>query len=252
MAGAGGARRQRLDFENCLRERDAPRLMSSGVPHPSPADSSPSGTPPSRRGYCRHPARRAMNWCQGFSENRSRAPDLSASREGDARPGDDFVLMAASCWTSFGPVPPPTCFLLARCDPESRRRRTVFLLVEMTGRPGPCGADRSALSMSEGRDHEVFFDGVRHASRRPDGEVARAGKAAKRAEWEDRTVKQHDTGTAPTRPAAAPPCGGRGGEVDAAVRPSSGWRGGSTNSRHLKRMRLQKARRRRCAGDVRN
>ena len=157
FGGAEWSSEQRLYFEQACAERDAPVIMSSGIRTIGPLIIA-SGSEAQKDKYLSAILTGDHEWCQGFSEPQA-GSDLTALSLSAARDGDDFILNGAKIWTSFAQHA-THMFLLARCDPGSRRGHgLVFLLVDLrvpgiTVRPIP-------FIDGDAETNQVFFDNVR-------------------------------------------------------------------------------------------
>jgi len=116
------------------------------------------GSEAQKREHLPRIARGDAFWCQGFSEPDA-GSDLVALRTRALRDGAEYVVEGTKLWTSYANHA-DHCFLLARCDPDSKRHRGLVVLLVPMSLPGIEVREVPSV-VGERYFHEVVFRGVR-------------------------------------------------------------------------------------------
>ena len=114
-------------------------------------------------------------WCQGYSEPNA-GSDLANVQTKARLEGDEWIIDGQKLWTSWAESA-DWCFVIARCDPDSKRHKgLVYLLVPMHQQ----GIElRPILQMTGDAEFcETFFDGARTAKENLLGEPGDGWKVA--------------------------------------------------------------------------
>ncbi len=173
--GAEWSTEQRLYFEQACAEQDAPVIMCSGIRTIGPLIIE-AGTDAQKQKYLSAILTGDHEWCQGFSEPQA-GSDLAALALRAECDGDEFVLNGSKIWTSFAQYS-THMFLLARCEPGSRRSRgLVFLLVDLNT-PGVTVRPIRFID-GESETNQVFFKDVRIPQSDRIGEIGAGWAVAK-------------------------------------------------------------------------
>ncbi|RZT25663.1 alkylation response protein AidB-like acyl-CoA dehydrogenase [Mycobacterium sp. BK558] len=141
-----------------LAAHDAPRLVLAFVGiHHAAATLLAAGTEEQRRRHL--PAiLDGEIWVQGFSEPEA-GSDLAALRTTARKCGDEFLVTGQKLWASGG-LHADWCLLLARTDPDARKRHGIsYFLLDMTSP----GVEVRPIRNAIGDSHfcEIFLDDVR-------------------------------------------------------------------------------------------
>ncbi|MCF6389406.1 acyl-CoA dehydrogenase family protein [Mycobacterium sp. MBM] len=156
--GGGMSVSEQIVLYSELAAHDAPRLVLAFVGiHHAASTLLAAGTDEQRRRHL--PAiLDGEIWVQGFSEPEA-GSDLAALRTTARRDGDEFVVNGQKVWASGG-LHADWCLLLARTDPEARKRHGIsYFLMDMKSP----GIEVRPIKQATGESHfcEVFLSDVR-------------------------------------------------------------------------------------------
>ncbi|WP_304111490.1 acyl-CoA dehydrogenase family protein [Mycolicibacterium bacteremicum] len=156
--GGGMSVAEQIVLYSELAAADAPRLVLAFVGiHHAASTLLAAGTEEQRRRHL--PAiLDGEIWVQGFSEPEA-GSDLAALRTTARRDGDDFVVNGQKVWASGG-LHADWCLLLARTDPNAKKRHGIsYFLMDMASP----GVEVRPIRQATGESHfcEVFLNDVR-------------------------------------------------------------------------------------------
>lgn len=156
--GGGMSVAEQIVLYSELAAADAPRLVLAFVGiHHAASTLLAAGTEEQRQRHL--PAiLDGEIWVQGFSEPEA-GSDLAALRTSARRDGDEFVVNGQKVWASGG-LHADWCLLLARTDPDAKKRHGIsYFLMDMTSP----GIEVRPIRQATGESHfcEVFLNDVR-------------------------------------------------------------------------------------------